>query len=130
MTENPNGLNLAELYSIDPKRSLERPETNLAQHLVFEALKMGVEYAYVSAVPGHIAEFGTMSGSTAMTLARSMHDGDRRYQYSEERHGIGERKLYLFDSFQGFPQTNNAVDAASPHIASNVWGPGVARGLT
>jgi hypothetical protein len=38
--------------------------------------------------------------------------------------------LYLFDSFQGFPKTNNPVDAASPHVATNVWGPGVARGLT
>lgn len=130
MTQNSNGLNLAALYSVYPDRSLERPETDLAQNLVFEALKMGVEYAYVSAVPGHIAEFGTMSGSTAMTLARAIHDGDRRYRYSEQSHGIDERKLYLFDSFQGFPQTHNAVDAASPHVASKVWGAGVARGLT
>ena len=91
---------------------------------------MGVEYAYASAVPGHVAEFGTMSGATATTLANAMRDGDQRYRLSEQRHGIGERSLYLFDSFQGFPQTNNPVDAASPHVATNVWGPGVARGLT
>jgi hypothetical protein len=114
----------------DRERSLERPETLLGQRLVFEALTMGVEYAYASAVPGHIAEFGTMSGATATTIARAMCDGDRRYRLSEQSHGIGERHLYLFDSFQGFPQTNNPVDAASPHVATNVWGPGVARGLT
>ena len=114
----------------DPSRSIERPETPLGQRLVFEALIMGVEYAYASAVPGHIAEFGTMSGATATTLAAAMRDGDQRYRLSEQSHGIGERSLYLFDSFQGFPKTNNPVDAASPHVATNVWGPGVARGLT
>jgi O-methyltransferase len=114
----------------DPGRSTERPETPLGQRLVFEALTMGVEYAYASAVPGHVAEFGTMSGATATTLANAMRDGDQRYRLSEQSHGIGERSLYLFDSFQGFPQTSNPVDAASPHVATNVWGPGVARGLT
>src|SRR5882757_9185062 len=97
--------------SVDPGRSTERPETSLGQRLVFEALTMGVEYAYASAVPGHIAECGTMSGATATTLANAMCDGDRRYRLSEHSHGIGERLLYLFDSFQGFPQTNNPVDA-------------------
>jgi hypothetical protein len=91
---------------------------------------MGVEYAYASAVPGHVAEFGTMSGSTATTLASAMRGEDQRYRLSEKKHGIAERSLYLFDSFEGLPQTNNAVDAASPHVATNVWGPGVARGLT
>src|SRR5262245_4940877 len=114
----------------DPTRSLERPETPLGQRLVFEALTLGVEYVYASAVPGHIAEFGTMSGATATTIADAMYENDRRYGLSERMHGIGERSLYLFDSFQGFPQTSNPVDASSPHVSTNVWGPGVARGLT
>lgn len=33
---------------------------------------MGVERVGASAVPGHIAEFGTMSGATATTLANAM----------------------------------------------------------
>lgn len=108
----------------------ERPDTSLSQRLVFEALTMGVEYAYSSAVPGHMAEFGTMSGATAATIARAMQDGDSRYQLSEQMRGIGRRSLYLFDSFDAFPKTNNAIDQASPHVATNVWGPGVAKGLT
>jgi hypothetical protein len=116
--------------SAEPVRSVVRPETGLGQRLAFEALTLGVEYAYISAVPGHIAEFGTMSGSTAMTIANAMVDGDQRYALSERMHGIDQRLLYLFDSFEGFPKTSNPVDAASPHIATNVWGPGVARGLT
>ena len=88
-------------------------------------LTMGVEYAYASAVPGHVAEFGTMSGATLTTLANAMRGEDQRYRLSEQRHGIGERSLYLFDSFEGLPQTNNPVDAASPHVATSVWGPGV-----
>ena len=111
-------------------RSLERPDTPLGQSLVFETLMLGVEYIYASAVPGHIAEFGTMSGATATTIGRAMRDGDQRYRLSEQMHGIDERSLYLFDSFQGFPKTNNPIDAASPHVATDVWGPGVARGLT
>jgi hypothetical protein len=127
------------MQSLDPKerpptpdatRSLDRPDTPLGLRLVFEALEMGVEYVYASAVPGHLAEFGTMSGATATTIAQAMSDGDRRYGLSERMHGIDQRSLYLFDSFQGFPQTNNAIDAASPHVATKVWGPGVARGLT
>jgi O-methyltransferase len=117
-------------FTADPGRATERPETPLGQRLVFEALTMGVEYVYASAVPGHIAEFGTMSGATATTLANAMRDGDQRYRLSERSHGIGERLLYLFDSFEGFPKTDNPVDAASPHVSTNVWGPGVARGLT
>jgi hypothetical protein len=120
-TDRPSG---------EPVRSIVRPETRLGQRLVYEALTMGVEYAYVSAVPGHVAEFGTMSGATATTLANAMFDGDQRYGLSERMHGIDQRQLYLFDSFEGFPKTNNPVDAASPHVATNVWGPGVARGLT
>jgi hypothetical protein len=111
-------------------RSLVRPETRLGQQQVFDALMIGVEYAYVSAVPGHVAEFGTMSGATASTLANAMVDGDQRYGLSERMHGIDKRMLYLFDSFEGFPKTNNPVDAASPHVSTNVWGPGVARGMT
>jgi hypothetical protein len=116
--------------SDEPVRSVVRPETRLGQRQVFEALTMGVEYAYASAVPGHIAEFGTMSGATATTLANAMFDGDQRYALSERMHGIDQRLLYLFDSFEGFPKTSNPIDAASPHVATNVWGPGVARGLT
>jgi hypothetical protein len=123
-------IDVAGQPSGEPVRSLERPETSLGQRLVFEALAIGVEYAYASAVPGDVAEFGTMSGATAATLADAMRDGDRRYRLSEESHGIAERRLYLFDSFEGFPLTSNPIDAASPHVATKVWGPGVARGLT
>jgi len=110
--------------------ALERIDTSLSLRLVFEALAMGIEYVYSAGVPGHVAEFGTMSGATATTLASAMNDADTRYGLSEQMHGIDRRSLFLFDSFEGLPKTTNAIDAASPHVKTDVWGPGVATGLT
>jgi O-methyltransferase len=98
-------------------------QTALGKRSVFEGLALGVEYAYASAVPGHIGEFGTGAGESAAALANAMCEAERLY-------GSSERLLYLFDSFEGFPQTNNPIDAASPHVLSNAWGPGVARSMT
>jgi O-methyltransferase len=96
---------------------------------IYRELYRGVEYAIISAVPGHIAEFGTSSGRTAMTLAKAMADigGDKFLSKSEEHHGIEPRKLYLFDGFEGFPFASHPIDQASPHIVANVWGPGATK---
>lgn len=115
---------------VEANVSLVRADRLPTARLVYEALELGVEYAYGCAVLGDIAEFGTMSGSTAVILAKAMKELSERYREANVMHNIGERKLFLFDSFQGLPQTSNVIDTMSPHVASKVWGPGVARGLT
>jgi hypothetical protein len=89
---------------------------------VYRALHRGVEYAIGAAVDGHIAEFGTSSGRTAMALAKALSD----YR-DHPMHNLMPRKLMLFDGFEGFPPAMHPIDKASPHVASGVWGPGVTK---
>ena len=57
---------------------------------IYRELYRGVEYAYVAAVAGDVAEFGTSSGKTAMTLAKAMAeliDGTpKRNRFAEAAH--------------------------------------------
>jgi O-methyltransferase len=97
---------------------------------IYRALHRGVEYTIVAAVDGHIAEFGTSSGRTGMTLAKAMGDFGNMYVFSERAHNIVQRKLLLFDGFEGFPEALHPIDQAAPHIVSGVWGPGVTKDAT
>jgi O-methyltransferase len=94
---------------------------------IYRALHRGVEYAIAAAVDGHIAEFGTSSGRTAMTLAKAMADFGYLYARDEGLAGLMTRKLLLFDGFEGFPSALHPIDRAAPHIVSGVWGPGVTK---
>jgi len=94
---------------------------------IYRELYRGFEYVMISAVPGDVAEFGTSSGRTAMVLAKAMANFGDRYGSSDIAHGIGLRKLYLFDSFEGFPAASDPIDKAAPQISSGAWGPGVAK---
>jgi hypothetical protein len=95
------------------------------QNDIYRELYRGFEYVMVSSVPGDVAEFGTSSGRTAMTLAKAM--AEMGHLYGPAEHGIAPRKLRLFDSFQGFPVASDPIDKATPHIESGAWGPGVAK---
>jgi hypothetical protein len=97
---------------------------------IYRSLHRGVEYIVASAVDGHVAEFGTSSGRTAMTLAKGLADFGNKYVFSEQAHGIVRRKLMLFDGFEGFPSATHPIDQAAPHIRSGVWGPGVTKDAT
>jgi len=97
---------------------------------VYRTPYRGVEYVVGSAVPGHVAEFGTSSGRTAMVLGIGLADFTHKYVESERRHGISQRKLLLLDSFEGFPPAMHPIDEAAPHIASGIWGPGVMKDAT
>jgi hypothetical protein len=94
---------------------------------IYRELYRGFEYVMISAVPGDVAEFGTSSGRTAMTLAKAMAEFGDRYGPSDAVHGIGPRRLYLLDSFEGFPEASDPIDKAAPQIQSGAWGPGVAK---
>jgi hypothetical protein len=107
--------------------AIDRLNVQLGQDDIYRELYRGFEYVMVSAVPGHVAEFGTSSGRTAMTLAKAMAELGERYRPSDEVHGIGARKLFLFDSFEGFPKASLDIDLKAPQIESGAWGPGVAK---
>ena len=88
-----------------------------ARHFV-----MAMEYVMGCCVEGDIAEFGTMTGTTARYLAASMEaldymDGDNR------------RRLHLFDSFQGFPKADNTIDLACPQVVAGHWTEGECFGI-
>jgi hypothetical protein len=86
-----------------------------ARHLI-----MGVENMAGTGVVGDVAEFGTMTGTTARYLAAGM----AAFQSIG-----GNRNLHLFDSFQGFPKANNEFDQRCAEVVSGVWAEGECYGI-
>jgi len=86
-------------------------------------LLFGVDYVYCSAVPGDVAEFGTCSGDTALTIARALAD------WEERDPDIVAKRFHLFDSFEGFPEFGSAIDRDCHHAKSGDWRPGSCKGL-
>ena len=83
-----------------------------------KALTLGVIYINTADVRGDIAEFGTMSGATARTMATAM-------VYDPERQPSRPlRRLRLFDSFEGLPEITSGIDLSSPHVLSGAWAKG------
>lgn len=76
-------------------------------------LTLGVEYVCLSKVEGDVAEFGTMSGTTAYTIATAL------VAFSGK-----SKKLHLFDSFTGLPVVESPVDKGNPLVVSGAWSPG------
>ena len=93
-----------------------------------QALTNAVQYVIGCGVAGHIAEFGCYQGRSAQVLAKALHDYSLAYYANDEINQISPRHLYLFDSFQGFPEVDNPVDSASPHLTKGIWMAGMARG--
>lgn len=85
---------------------------------IARALTLSVMYINSADVKGDIAEFGTMGGFTARTLAAAM-VFDPRYQPNRPL-----RKLRLFDSFEGLPEITSTIDLESPHVKSGTWSKG------
>lgn len=91
-------------------------------------LALAVEYVYSAQVQGEIAEFGTMTGVTAVALARAMsyfQPYSRRSQTSP-----APRRLLLLDSFQGLPAPSSAPDRESFHVRAGVWKAGSCQGIS
>lgn len=92
---------------------------------IARALTLSVQYLSNAEVHGDIAEFGTMGGFTARTLAAAMVFDPRRQPLPKEASGDNPfRKLQLFDSFEGLPDITSAIDMASPHVVSGAWSKG------
>ena len=94
------------------------------------ALSEGVAAIYGFDVRGDVAEFGTMSGRTAVGLARAIQSCDKALGYAAKAYSHGDRRLVLFDSFEGLPElAADSVDGLSPHVQSGVWRPGALWGV-
>jgi hypothetical protein len=117
----------------DPARSyvgeamIDRLSPGAGKDDIDRELYRGIEYVTTAGVAGNVAEFGTFSGRTATVLAKGMADYCNLYAASEKAHGIEQRRLFLFDSFEGLPAASNPIDQRAPQIASGIWGPGVAK---
>jgi O-methyltransferase len=85
---------------------------------IARVLTLSAMYINSADVKGDIAEFGTMGGFTARTLANAM-VFDPRYQPNQPL-----RKLRLFDSFEGLPEITSKVDLESQHVRSGTWSKG------
>lgn len=94
-----------------------------------EPLMDGMSFAYGSGVEGAVAEFGTMTGKTAVMLATGLTFYNDRY--SRKSGAIASKNLLLFDSFKGLPPVEaNSIDSQSLHVGNGSWGPGTCQGLT
>lgn len=92
---------------------------------IARTLTLSVSYINSAHVNGDVAEFGTMGGFTARTLAAAMVYDPRRQPIAPDY--VGEnpfRKLRLFDSFEGLPEITSDIDIESPHVASGTWSKG------
>jgi O-methyltransferase len=88
-----------------------------ADQVYGEAFLRAMEFVSYQRLPGDVLEFGTWNGYTARILATLMAQG-KRNDY-----------LYLFDSFEGFPDPEGSVDKGSYEWRSGAWGPGGTRSL-
>ena len=85
-----------------------------ARHIYGEVFRMGFEFIFGNRVPGAIAEFGTYEGFTALMLADLVGEfAADQENYSDQP----QRHLYVFDSFCGFPASDNPADKDSYAVA-------------
>jgi hypothetical protein len=99
---------------------LNKKEIRESEKDVIAKLKMGVEYIVGCEVTGDVAEFGTASGKTAKTIAAAI----KNYDFTNTK------KLHLFDSFEGLPESTESSDKNSPMVKSGRWGKGKYTGLS
>lgn len=79
---------------------------------VARALTRQVHFIHQEAFEGHIAEFGTYSGTTASFLAAALADASLvKNSFGVPHFDARLRELHLFDSFRGLPPITNALDA-------------------
>ena len=121
-----------DVFELDPvyaeiKEFSEKSANENYTKKILPTLMDAVHYAYGSAVEGDFAEFGTMTGKTALALGSSIQILNQRFA----KKFVGKpvpapcKKLFLFDSFEGMPELEEgAVDLASTHVKEGSWRPG------
>jgi O-methyltransferase len=99
-------------------------ENEIAQKLFDGLLSL-----HTASTPGHIAEFGTMSGKTSEVLALAIAYAEQKFIGHNLMSKLGPRELHLFDSFEGLPEITEKADSNSPHVQDGVWRPGACKGI-
>lgn len=98
---------------------------------IYDALTMGARYVYGAAVEGDIAEFGTMTGKTAVALSSAIAFLNRKHGTDTRlSEGVRLKKAWFFDSFEGLPEPRFELDKTSHHVAAGLWDKGSCQGLT
>jgi hypothetical protein len=103
---------------------------NYRRRQIFESLTQGVQYICNNAVEGDVAEFGTMTGFSALTIAHAMRIYSAMYAEYMRLHQVPRKTLMLFDSFRGLPHPDHPTDQQSPNVKSSRWQEGTFAGLT
>ncbi len=104
------------------KIAVQLPDEHWSRQEVVTALHSGVAKSYVRGVEGDVAEFGTFTGFSAQVLSAGIRDTNRIYENKFARIGIvGKKRLHLFDSFEGLPETSAPADQTSPLYESGLW---------
>jgi|GEM_PF-518076 len=123
-TEKFQELHLEELPQ-QPQELDIRNIRELWNDEIKKALGLGVMYVCGADVEGDIAEFGTKAGKTSKIIASALSNIAKLYPYIDS---AKSKKLHLFDSFQGLPESASTIDIESPHVRSGVWREGACKG--
>ena len=99
-------------------------ETDESEQVV-RSLVNGVKYVFNMGVTGDVAEFGTMTGKTAVALAVAVNRLNTVFRLDPR----GTKKVWFFDSFEGLPEARFDVDKNSQHVTAGTWAKGKCRGL-
>ena len=92
----------------------------------YKTLLDSLQYVYGMDVAGDIAEFGTMTARTAVSLSVGVRALNRKYANDAR----GGRKLHFFDSFVGLPEAEHVIDVENPHVIAGIWAAGTCCGLS
>jgi len=93
---------------------------------ISKILAKSVAYVQGQGVKGDIAEFGTMTGQTAVALATATN----LYNIIYRKDFRGTKKLHFFDSFEGLPESRFNIDQKSLFVSNGVWTKGSCQGLS
>lgn len=107
------------------KKTLEYCTKDIDEDLI-KTLSKSVAYVFGMAVDGDIAEFGTMTGKTAVVLATATNFNNSRYKNDIR----GAKKIFYFDSFEGLPEARFESDRNSHHVSTGIWKKGSCLGLS
>jgi O-methyltransferase len=81
-----------------------------ARRIHEEAYKRALEFVTIGGIPGAVMEFGVLGGWSSRIFCEVMRDI------------FNLNNIYLFDSFEGLPEYDSAVDRESYEIGGrNVW---------
>ncbi len=82
---------------------------------------LAVMRAYSRAISGDVAEFGTMTANSAQALALGISEAERIHYERKGRQSPDQKRLHLFDSFEGLPDATAEPDRKHPSYVEGDW---------